>query len=206
MKPKDVAASYDRLAPIWNDSSFNRRNGIAQHERALALLGRTGVALDVGCGSSGRFIDLLVAHGFDVEGLDLSAEMLRLARERHPAVRFHHADILDWQPERSYDFITAWDSIWHVPLAAQRDLLVRLCAMLAPDGVLIFTAGGLDAPGETNDPCSGEPMYHATLGIPELLRTILAAGCSLRHLQYDQWPESHVYLVVQHSSHHRHSI
>ena len=80
MNPSEVAASYDSLAHRWSSAGFDRTNGVAQHTRALQFVQRHGKALDVGCGSSGRFIDLLIGQGFDVEGLDLSAEMLRLAR------------------------------------------------------------------------------------------------------------------------------
>lgn len=197
MKPSEVAASYDRLAPHWNGTEFNRQNGIAQHERALQFAPRTGPALDAGCGSSGRIISLLEGHGFVPEGLDLSGNMLALAKSRHPHVTFHHADICHWQPPRSYAFISAWDSIWHVPLEQQEDVMRKLCRALQPGGVLIFTAGGVDAPEERDNPCMGEPMYHAALGISGMLRIVDEAGCICRHLEYDQYPSPHVYLIVQ---------
>src|SRR3954447_25818708 len=112
MTPSKVAASYDSLAERWASAGFDRTNGVAQHLRALQFVQRHGNALDVGCGSSGRFIDLLIGQGFEVQGLDLSSEMLRLARLRHPGIVFHHADICTWTPPGTYDFITAWDSIW----------------------------------------------------------------------------------------------
>jgi RimJ/RimL family protein N-acetyltransferase len=40
-------------------------------------------------------------------------------------------------------------------------------------------------------------MYHATLGIPRTLEVLAEAGCVCRHLEYDQYPEGHVYLVAQ---------
>lgn len=197
MNPSKVAASYDSLAERWNSAGFNRANGIAQHRRALQFVERRGKALDVGCGSSGRFIDLLIGEGFDVEGLDLSSEMLRLARLRHPHTVFHHADICTWTALHTYDFITAWDSIWHVPLSSQRDVLGKLCSALSPKGAIIFTAGGPDEPVEKQDHHMGVPMYHATIGVREILRTLDEGGCTCRHLEYDQHPEGHVYLVAQ---------
>src|SRR5256885_6977113 len=101
MSPSEVAASYDSIAERWTNAAFNRTNGIAQHLRALQFVQRPGRALDVGCGSSGRFFDLLIGKGFDVEGLDLSSEMLRLARLRHPHSVFHHADICTWTASRT---------------------------------------------------------------------------------------------------------
>lgn len=197
MNPSEVAASYDSLAQRWSNAGFDRTNGIAQHVRALQFVQHHGKALDVGCGSSGRFIDLLIGQGFDVEGLDLSAEMFRLARLRHPHVVFHHADICTWTAPHTYDFITAWDSIWHVLLSSQRNVLGKLCSALSPKGVIIFSAGGSDEPGEKQDHHMGVPMYHATIGVREIVRTLDGSGCTCRHLEYDQHPEVHVYLVAQ---------
>ena len=101
MNTRERAASYDQ---------------IAQHERALAFAPPSGRAIDVGCGSSGRILSLLQKHGYEAEGLDFSTEMLALARQKHPGVRFHHADICTWVAPHAYEFISAWDSIWHVPL------------------------------------------------------------------------------------------
>src|SRR5215216_8143492 len=119
MEPQQTAANYDKIACHWADGTFDTSNGLIQHERAIKFLNRPGTALDVGCGSSGRFIDLLLARGFAVEGLDISTEMLVLARARHSSVNFYHADICIWDFPKSYDFISAWDSIWHVPLERQ---------------------------------------------------------------------------------------
>ena len=200
MHPRDVAASYDRIADSWNSEAFSRSNGIQQHERALAFVAHGRRALDVGCGCSGRFIDLLAGRGFEVEGVDLSARMIELARGRHPQVTFHHADIREWNPREHYDFISAWDSIWHLPLRDHEGVLGRILGMLAPGGVCIFTAGGLDAPGEKVDAAMGVPMYYSTLGIPRTLAVIDESDCVCRHLEYDQLAEAHVFIVAQRRS------
>jgi 2-polyprenyl-3-methyl-5-hydroxy-6-metoxy-1,4-benzoquinol methylase len=197
MSPAEVAQSYDVLAPQWAGPDFHRDNGISQHLRALQFIAQSGKALDVGCGSSGRFIDLLMERGFEVEGLDISAEMIRLARQRHPQIVFHHADLVEWTPPQAYDFISAWDSVWHVPLTSQEAVWTKLLHALAPDGVLILSTGGLDEAGEVQNAHMGVPMYHATPGLPALCRLIAEAGCVIRHLEYDQWPEKHVVVVVQ---------
>jgi RimJ/RimL family protein N-acetyltransferase len=40
-------------------------------------------------------------------------------------------------------------------------------------------------------------MYHATLGIPKTLQVLAEACCTCRHLEYDQHPELHLYVVAQ---------
>lgn len=197
MTPQQTAGTYDKLASHWSEPSFDRTNGIAQHQRALKFVSGRKSAIDIGCGSSGRIIDLMVSEGFAAEGLDISEEMIRLARQRHPAIPFHCADISEWTFPHTYDFISAWDSIWHAPLALHEPILTKLCDGLSPGGVLIFTSGGVDEPGESSNPYLGEPLYHAALGIPKLLETVARQGCVCRHLEYDQHPELHLYLVVQ---------
>jgi SAM-dependent methyltransferase len=195
MTPEQVAASYDQIADQWLDVSTY---GFAQIGRAVAFVKHKGVALDVGCGT-GRLMGLLSGHGFRTDGLDASPAMLALARDRHPEARLFHADISRWELPRSYDLIVAWDSVWHVPLAQQEAVLTKLCRGLAADGVLVFTMGGTDAPDEKRNSYMGPPMYHATLGVPNTLRALAGAGCVCRHLEYDQYPEAHVYLIAQKS-------
>jgi len=197
MTPQQTATSYDQLASFWNGEDFDRENGIAQHRRALRFVRNKGSAIDIGCGSSGRILDLMIAEGFAVEGVDVSPEMIRLARQRHPAVTFHQADLCTWDLPRQYDFISAWDSLWHVPLAQQEAVLGKLCAGLSPNGVLIFSMGGTEEADEVIDAFSEMPLYHATLGIPKTLEVVARQGCVCRHLEYDQHPELHVYGIVQ---------
>ncbi len=141
----------------------------------------------------------LLSQGFALEGVDISAEMLTLARKKHPLVTFHHADICDWNLPRHYDFISAWDSIWHVPLSLQEHVLKKLLEGLEPEGVLIFTTGGVDSPNEKTDSYMGPEMYYGALGIPNLLALLGRMGCVCRHLEYDQYPELHVYIIAQKS-------
>ena len=197
MTTQEIAASYDQLAAHWDSEKFHRANGIAQHKRALQFVSQKTSAIDVGCGSSGRIIDLLLAEKFSVEGLDISAEMIRLAKLRHPDVLFHHADICEWRFPHKYNFISAWDSVWHVPLAQQNEVLIKLCEALAPNGVLIYTTGGLDQPDHSTNPFLGQPLYHAGWAIRDLLRTLDECHCICQHLEFDQFPQKHLYIIVQ---------
>ncbi|MBK6657023.1 MAG: class I SAM-dependent methyltransferase [Proteobacteria bacterium] len=195
-----IAAAYDALAERWRDAEFPQHNGVAHHRHALALLGqRGGAALNVGCGCNTRFNDLLREHGLSPEGIDLSARMVELARAADSRAPIHHADICIWPMPRPYAFISAWDSIWHVALEAQRSLLLKLMGALVPGGVLLFTAGGLDAPAEHYDGYMGPELYYASLGIPALLEVIAEGDCICRHLEFDQLPEKHLVVIAQRS-------
>lgn len=64
MTSQQTAQNYDKLASHWNSDEFNRTNGIAQHQRAIRFAPNKRNAIDIGCGSSGRIIDLMISEGF----------------------------------------------------------------------------------------------------------------------------------------------
>lgn len=197
MKPEDTARAYDQITHLWDREGFDRSNGIEAHKRALRFTRKRGRALDVGCGCTGRFIDLLLKERFTPEGVDCSGAMLELARKRHPDVPFYHQDICEWEIPGSYNFITAWDSIWHVPMAQQKPVLAKLVAALNPGGVLIFSFGGTDEVDERTDTAMGPEVYYASLGINGFLSLMAELGCVVRHFAHDQYPELHTYLIAQ---------
>lgn len=196
MDPETTGRQYDQIAHIWQEPHI-QSNGIAQFERAIQFTKSHGHALDIGCGSSGRFIDLLSKHGFTPEGMDISSRMIALARQRHPHISFHEADICRWNFTKKYDFISAWDSTWHLPLEQQEPALKKICEGLTQNGVYIFTTGGLDEPKEKSDSCMGVEVAYSVLGIPRFLELLTKFGCVCRHLEYDQYPEQHLYIIAQ---------
>ncbi len=197
MKPTDIAKAYNQITHLWESDGFNRNNGIEQHERAIAFVKNIGKALDVGCGCTGRFIDLLLSKGFTPEGVDISEEMIKLAQKRHPEIKFHLEDICEWDLPQAYDFITAWDSIWHIPLDQQERVLTKLISGLNTNGVFIFSCGGTDDQGDHKDDFMGPEVYYSSLGINGFLKLFISLGCICRHLEYDQYPELHTYFIVQ---------
>jgi 2-polyprenyl-3-methyl-5-hydroxy-6-metoxy-1,4-benzoquinol methylase len=155
MNPSDIGEAYNQITHLWENEEFNRLNGIEQHERAIAFVKNRGHALDVGCGCTGRFIDLFLGNGFEPEGVDVSEKMIKLAKERHPEINFYKQDICAWDVPKKYDFITAWDSIWHIPLDQQEKVLTKLVSSLNSNGVLIFSFGGTDEEDDHKDDFMG---------------------------------------------------
>ena len=79
MTPDNIGKAYDQITHLWDNDQFDRSNGIAQHQRAITWLAQKHKALDVGCGCTGRFTDLLLSEGFTPEGVDISAKKLAIA-------------------------------------------------------------------------------------------------------------------------------
>ena len=197
MKPVDIGKAYDLITDMWTSDKFDNDNGIPQHRRAVEFTKGRQTALDVGCGCNGRLFDLLIEYGFTPEGVDISEKMIKIAQRKYPDIKLYHQDICVWEPPKRYDFITAWDSIWHVPFEENERVLKKLFSKLNKGGVCIFSCGGTDTPGFKTDDYMGPTVYYSTLGIPKFLNVIDRSGCIVRHLEYDQYPELHAYIIVQ---------
>ncbi len=193
MKTIDTGHLYDEIASWWNDQELRSTTGLHFVNCAISHCANRGNALDVGCGSGGRIVTALLDAGFLVTGIDVSEAMVELARKRHPDSRFVHGDICEWRIPEQYDAIIAWDSIFHAPYYAQRQLTEKLCGALANGGVILFTAGGVDDE-RTGDMC-GQNFYYSSLSEEEYLKIMKDTGCKLILLERDQYPEEHVVFI-----------
>jgi len=106
--------------------------------------------MDVGCGA-GPLTKALVEAGFDVTGVDNSAELLKLANANVPTAHFVYASVYDVQI-RDYDAVIALgEPLTYHPDGVDADNLVsgffqRVAEALPPGGMLIFDVIGLGEP------------------------------------------------------------
>src|SRR5215218_4560159 len=115
--------------------------------RRLRTAGLTGgTVVDLGCGS-GIWAAELLAAGYDVMGVDVSADLLAIARGRAPAATLVHASL--WQAKLPPCVaVTAIGEVLSYAFDPRDggDGLVALCARvhdaLAPGGLFLFDALG----------------------------------------------------------------
>ncbi|HMQ54162.1 MAG TPA: class I SAM-dependent methyltransferase [Anaerolineae bacterium] len=143
---------------------------------------------------SGRFVRILQDKGFSITGIDVSEEMIKLASTNHPEHKFIHQDICTWETEEEFDFIVAWDSIFHLPFGMQKPVISKLCHILAKNGVLIYTFG--NAYGEHTAQWHDDTFYYSSIGINENIQILIDNRLTLLHLELDQYPEKHVYTIA----------
>jgi 2-polyprenyl-3-methyl-5-hydroxy-6-metoxy-1,4-benzoquinol methylase len=99
-----------------------------------------GDLLIMGCGGASVLKGLVVSGFESALGVDISAEAIRLARSyASDNVSFRQADMIDFEPHRSYNVILFSESIYYVPTSRQETLLRRLSLSLKPNGVFIVT-------------------------------------------------------------------
>lgn len=193
MKPTETGKLYDKISAWWNNNENHLTIGVDFLQKALKFSAGNGKALDVGCGSGGRIINALLDAGFRVTGIDVSEAQLENARNRHPDSDFILADICELEIKERYDVIIAWDSIFHVPYAEQRSVVGKLCAALAPGGVILFTAGGTD--GQITGLMRGFDFYYSSLDEEEYLKVMKENGCKCILMERDQYPAEHTVFI-----------
>ncbi len=131
-----VRSDFDRLA-VLDRESWTPNNHY--HEFLLRHVpGECHNALEVGCGT-GAFARRLAERAEHVVAIDLSPQMIRVARSHSPDnsnVQFEVADIEEYElPVAHFDCIVTIATLHHVPMRA---VLLKLREALKPGGVLIL--------------------------------------------------------------------
>jgi ubiquinone/menaquinone biosynthesis C-methylase UbiE len=133
---REDAQSFDRLAADYDRLGELTGNPVGDWLQSVLPAGqRSGRALDLGCGA-GRHAVLLAEHFEQVDAVDLSAAMIRLARRKRARsnICYLESDILD--VTGSYDFIVSSATLHHVPdLPAA---LTHIKSLLAPGGQAVL--------------------------------------------------------------------
>lgn len=106
--------------------------------------------MDVGCGA-GPLTKALVDAGFDVTGVDTSAELLKLADARVPTARFLNASIHEIEISGYDALIAVGEPLTYHSENVDADSLIgaffqRAADALPPGGVLVFDVIGLGEP------------------------------------------------------------
>jgi ubiquinone/menaquinone biosynthesis C-methylase UbiE len=135
-------SEYSKLAKIY-DALYSFKNYEAEAKRLHEIIAEKKTSpgnslLDVACGT-GTHLSFLSKH-YAVEGLDLTSEMLEVARARHPQIVFHQGDMRTFDLGRRFDVVTClFSSIGYLKSPLElREAAINMARHLQPGGVLII--------------------------------------------------------------------
>ena len=137
-----VATAYDGVAELYTNLFRDAMVEQPVDRAVLAVFaelvqaGPSGPVADLGCGP-GRITGHLDGLGLPAFGLDASAEMIRMAREVHPHLRFEHAPMERLEvADGELAAIVAWYSIIHMSPEQLPGVFGEFARALAPGGLL----------------------------------------------------------------------
>lgn len=194
MEPREIGSRYDAIASRWDESRRKSSQGVDFLERAIKLCPSRLRALDVGCGTGGQLLDKLIASGYSISAVDVSTSMLNIAKGKYPSITFVHDDITNWKPQDRYNLIVAWDSIFHLPHESHAPVIAKLCECLEDQGVLLFTAGGIDS--EIVGTMYNLEFAYSSLSDIALIEIVRRCGCVPILMERDQYPLNHLVVLA----------
>jgi len=193
---------FTKSAPYY-DVIYSFKDYQAETHRLLEfisdhLLSGGDRLLDVACGT-GKHLQFL-KEKFEVEGLDLSPELLKIARERTLDIPYHHADMMDFDLGREFDVVTClFSSIGYVKTLENLNRAVKcMTNHLLAGGILVVE------PWFTPDSWSVGSVHANFIDEPELKIARINTGSIEGKLSYFDFhyligtPEGIEYFIERH--------
>ncbi len=141
------ASEFDDWAPQYDHDVRTAGFPFAGYEHTLKEIVRSAApqaemrVLDLGAGT-GNLSALFLDAGCSVTALDYSAEMLKIARAKHPQAAYLQADLrsapASYLPQQSFERIVSAYSFHHFPLAEKCRILQAFLPSLAPGGRFVI--------------------------------------------------------------------
>ena len=149
-KTEELRAAHDVLAEFYADRLAGAMDRMPADRAVLDLFCESVRAADlgtsvgdIGCGT-GRLEPYLAARGLSPRGIDLSPQMIRVARRDHPGFAFDVADLRDLPIEAaSLAGVVCWYSLMYLAPSDRPAAFGELARVVKPGGYLVtaFKAG-----------------------------------------------------------------
>ena len=154
-----VREGYNRIA----DRYLAERTRDSEDVRLLSELTERlpdgAKVLDAGCGA-GIPISQILSERFDVTGVDFSEAQIELARENVPGAKFLCEDMTKLAfPDNTFEGITSYYAIIHIPREEHQTLLVNFHRMLKPSGLALLCLGAEHLIDDIDENYLGTRMY-----------------------------------------------
>jgi CTP:molybdopterin cytidylyltransferase MocA/SAM-dependent methyltransferase len=175
-----VARGYDALGSDYIEWSARiidpaRERMVGELTERLPVGARV---LDLGCGA-GVLSTKQLAETFDVTGVDVSADQLETARRNIPRATFIQGDMASIAfPPQSFDAVTAFYSIIHVPRDQHLGLFQKIARWLRPGGHFLAALSAADSAAWTGE-WLGQEMFFSGFDAATNRQLLTDAGFDL---------------------------
>ncbi len=186
---------YDKIA-----SKYNEQRHIYNNEKELEyfvnLLPNKGKILDVGCGA-GPAARFLIEKGYSVIGIDISRNMLELAKKSVPEAEFIEADMTKLTfADDSLEGIVSLYAIFHISRDKHEKLFRNFHRMLKKGGILLFCIGHKEWEGSDN--YLGAEIFWSNYSSEKTLQLVQQAGFEIIYDELlERGEEEHYWIIAK---------
>jgi ubiquinone/menaquinone biosynthesis C-methylase UbiE len=171
--------TYDQIAENYINTTGDIRPQI-EFETFCQALAPKGLVLDIGC-AWGRDCKSFFEQGFSVIGVDLSVEMLKIAKQTAPGCSFVHADLRSLPlADNCVDGIWCCATLLHLKRSEVIKALLefkRVLRVNAPCYIQVKKGKGEEIVGQSFS--QGRPRFFTYFHEDELRELCLSAGFSI---------------------------
>lgn len=128
--------AYNKIAKTYYDELWNDHPYDKFIDNFIKTLSGSKV-LDIGC-AIGSFSKYVADKDFDVDAIDFSEEMVKIAKEKVNNVKFYVMDMLDMKFNKSYDGIMAINSTIHIEKKKMKKLFESIYDLLNEKGIFFI--------------------------------------------------------------------
>lgn len=181
------AAAFDAIGERYDDAFPHKSAQIIATQWVIDHLSPGARVLDVGCGTGVPTAGMMVESGLDVIGIDVSAEMLRLARSNVPTARFVAMDVMELDSTLGdFDAAVAFFSLLMLRRADIPGVIRRIRGLIRPDGY--FAVGMVEADLDYA-PLTflGAEVRATGYPRPDLEALLVAAGLEVREVDVEEF-------------------
>ncbi len=176
---KTVKEGYNAIANRYLAERTRDSEDVRLLQEFIERLPADANVLDAGCGAGIPISQRLSKH-FHVTGVDFSEAQVELAKKNVPNANFLCEDMtkLDF-PENTFDGITSYYAIIHIPREDHQSLLANFHRMLKPGGFALLCLGAEDLVEDIDENYLGARMYWSHYDTKTYLKMLHDCGFSI---------------------------
>jgi 2-polyprenyl-3-methyl-5-hydroxy-6-metoxy-1,4-benzoquinol methylase len=139
-----VKAGYDKIAELYVKEREKFENWRELQEFCSKLPSKAKI-LDVGCGMGIPIGGYLIQNGFEVVGIDLSSEMVKVARKNLPEATILEMNMTKIKfPPESFDGLISCYAIFHVPRERHAAIFESFHTILKTQGTMLVSVANCE--------------------------------------------------------------
>jgi len=173
---KTVREGYNAIAKEYLSDRKHDSQDVRLLNEFIERLPANAVVLDAGCGA-GVPISQMLSEQFSLTGVDFSEAQIELAKRNVPRGTFLCEDMTRLEfPDDTFDGITSYYAIIHIPRDEHQALLSNFHRILKPGGVALLCLGAEHLVDDIEEDFFGARMYWSHYDRDTYLRMLTEIG------------------------------